>query len=228
MGKAVPKVAGYAVLLSLLWSLAASIALIALAGLYQHLERVPEWSLPFQWFLYGHAYYGRPGVGHDLGMSAAIASVLCIAAAVSAYTRPKKALFGESHFATDEEAKKSGLVFSRRPLGDAFLLGRTRGVLGFGGQYVSLPGEEHVSLYARTRSGKGVSVVVPNALNWGGSLVAFSISVTWCGMRRRSASGRAKPSSCLTRLTRMAGAIGGTPWATSLAVASAATMPSSG
>ncbi|TPG52477.1 type IV secretory system conjugative DNA transfer family protein [Roseomonas nepalensis] len=175
MGRAVPKVAGCALLLSLLWSLAASIALIALAGLYQHLDRVPEWSLPFQWFLYGHAYYGRPGVGHDLGVSAAIASALCLAAAVSSYTRPKNKLFGESHFATEDEAEKSGLVFSRRPRGDAFLLGRTEGVLGLGRRYVSLPGQEHVSLYARTRSGKGVSVVVPNALNWGGSLVAFSI-----------------------------------------------------
>jgi type IV secretion system protein VirD4 len=86
-----------------------------------------------------------------------------------------KRLHGESHWTSNAEAKKAGLRFSRRPPGDAFILGRTSGLFGLFSRYVSLPGQEHVSLYARTRSGKGVSVVVPNCLSFGGSLLAFSI-----------------------------------------------------
>jgi type IV secretion system protein VirD4 len=44
--------------------------------------------------------------------------------------------------------------------GSAILLGR------YGGKYLSLPGSEHVALYAPTRSGKGVSCVIPNCLTW--------------------------------------------------------------
>jgi type IV secretion system protein VirD4 len=86
-----------------------------------------------------------------------------------------KRLHGESHWTNNAEAKKSGLRFSRCPPGDAFVLGRTPGLFGLFSRYVSLAGQEHVSLYARTRSGKGVSVVVPNCLSFGGSLLAFSI-----------------------------------------------------
>lgn len=160
-------------------------------------------AAPFLWiglsslvFLAGTRLWGHPGIPrsaylwqwleyrHDFGLNA-LTSLWLVASGVlvtlallvplirmAKMRGSKKKLFGESHFATEDEARKSGLVFSRRPLGNAFLLGRTQ---GFGRRYVSLPGEEHVSLYARTRSGKGVSVVVPNALNWGGSLVAFSI-----------------------------------------------------
>jgi type IV secretion system protein VirD4 len=84
-------------------------------------------------------------------------------------------LYGESHWTNNKEAEKAGLRFTRRPPGDALILGRTTGLFGLFGHYVSLPGQEHVSLYARTRSGKGVSVVVPNCLAWAGSLLAFSI-----------------------------------------------------
>jgi type IV secretion system protein VirD4 len=86
-----------------------------------------------------------------------------------------KRLHGESHWTNNAEAQKAGLRFSRQPPADALILGRTTGLFGCFGRYVSLPGQEHVSLYARTRSGKGVSVVVPNCLSWGGSLLAFSI-----------------------------------------------------
>lgn len=84
----------------------------------------------------------------------------------------KAALHGESHWASAREAEESGLRFTRQPPLDALIIGRTGGLFG---RYISLPGQEHISLYARTRSGKGVSVVVPNCLSWGGSLLAFSI-----------------------------------------------------
>ena len=53
--------------------------------------------------------------------------------------------------------------------GSAILLGR------YGGKYLSLPGSEHVALYAPTRSGKGVSCVIPNCLTWPHSLVVLDV-----------------------------------------------------
>ena len=44
-----------------------------------------------------------------------------------------------------------------------------------GGKYLSLPGGEHVPLYAPTRSGKGLSCVIPNCLTWPRSLVVLDV-----------------------------------------------------
>ena len=44
-----------------------------------------------------------------------------------------------------------------------------------GGEFVTFPGEEHVALYAPTRSGKGVSCVIPNLLHWPHSAVVLDV-----------------------------------------------------
>ncbi|MBI0537712.1 type IV secretory system conjugative DNA transfer family protein [Roseomonas sp. KE2513] len=166
-------VLAYIVAAPFLWVGLSSLVFLAGTQLWGHPD-IPRSAYLWQWLEYRH----------DFGLNALtslwlVASGVLVALALlvplirmAKMRGSKRKLFGESHFATENEARKSGLVFSHRPLGNAFLLGRTQ---GFGRRYVSLPGEEHVSLYARTRSGKGVSVVVPNALNWGGSLIAFSI-----------------------------------------------------
>jgi type IV secretion system protein VirD4 len=43
------------------------------------------------------------------------------------------------------------------------------------GGYITFGGTESVALHARTRAGKGVSFVIPNAFAWPGSLVVFDI-----------------------------------------------------
>jgi type IV secretion system protein VirD4 len=43
------------------------------------------------------------------------------------------------------------------------------------GEYITLPGFEHAALYAKTRSGKTTSSVIPNAFNWPGSLVVLDV-----------------------------------------------------
>jgi type IV secretion system protein VirD4 len=43
------------------------------------------------------------------------------------------------------------------------------------GRYITFGGTESVALHARTRSGKGVGFVIPNAFAWPGSLVVFDI-----------------------------------------------------
>lgn len=51
----------------------------------------------------------------------------------------------------------------------SLLLGR------HGSSYLAFPGEEHVALYAPTRSGKGVSCVIPNCLHFPDSLVCLDV-----------------------------------------------------
>jgi type IV secretion system protein VirD4 len=43
------------------------------------------------------------------------------------------------------------------------------------GNYLRLPGSEHVVVYARTRAGKTVGFAIPNAFTWGGSLVCLDV-----------------------------------------------------
>jgi type IV secretion system protein VirD4 len=88
----------------------------------------------------------------------------------------KRALHGESKFGTVEEGRRVGLIYSRHPRPDCLILGRTKGLLfGLFARYVCMPDSAHVLLYAMTRSGKGVSYVVPNCFNYEDSLVVLDI-----------------------------------------------------
>ncbi|MBL7406335.1 type IV secretory system conjugative DNA transfer family protein, partial [Escherichia coli] len=79
------------------------------------------------------------------------------------HARPRP-LHGRARFATEREIRRAGL---RADTG--ILLGRK------GGHLLTFPGSEHAVVYAPTRSGKGVAVVIPNLLNWPGSVVVLDI-----------------------------------------------------
>lgn len=100
-----------------------------------------------------------------------------------------QALYGTTRFATRQDGKRVGLTFSTAPRGDTIILGKTRGFFGMSQRYVGLPGAEHVLLAAKTRSGKGVSFVMPNAFFWSESLVVLDVKrENWdatAGHRRR-------------------------------------------
>lgn len=81
----------------------------------------------------------------------------------------KSALYGKARWQTLWGAYKAGVRFGLTPRPDGIVLGK------WGPLYASLPGEAHVSLTATTGAGKGVSFVVPNALNWAGPLFCFSV-----------------------------------------------------
>ena len=69
-------------------------------------------------------------------------------------------------WATRRDARRSGL-FAR----EGIILGRW----GAGGPLVRSAGSTHVFLAAPTRSGKGSGFVIPNLLDWPGSVVVFDI-----------------------------------------------------
>ncbi|NSZ10062.1 MULTISPECIES: type IV secretory system conjugative DNA transfer family protein [Agrobacterium] len=75
-----------------------------------------------------------------------------------------KALHGKARFATETEIRKAGLRETR-----GIIVGKLRG------KYLIFGGSEHVIVYAPTRGGKGVGVVIPNLLNWSDSAIVLDI-----------------------------------------------------
>lgn len=73
-------------------------------------------------------------------------------------------LHGDARFATAREIEQAGLREKR-----GLLLAQTDGKL------LTFGGAEHVIVYAPTRSGKGVGVVIPNLLSWTDSVVVLDI-----------------------------------------------------
>ena len=159
------------------WTAAASAATLMVEGLWDHAYFARGHAWAWAWLTYLMNPAARASMGPSLAagaMAASLPGVLAIRLNWSKLTGAK-ALHGRSWWLTRREArsKRAGFSVSTRPRPDALLLGTT----GWGPfrRYIGLPGEEHVALTARTRSGKGVGFVNPNALNWGGSLVCFSV-----------------------------------------------------
>lgn len=93
--------------------------------------------------------------------------LLAAAVPVSMLLRPRqRALHGRARFANVVEIARRGL-FTRS--GHGIVVGRCRGRL------LRLDGQQSVLLAAPTRSGKGVGVVVPNLLDYLGSVVVLDI-----------------------------------------------------
>jgi type IV secretion system protein VirD4 len=113
---------------------------------------------------YAHFYGQRRDVRvRLLGWSAA-SGLLVGALALAALWPRRPSLHGDARFATRREIVAAGLLGHT-----GILLGRV------GGRYLMLGGQQGVALAAPPRAGKGVGVVIPNALNWAGSLVCVDI-----------------------------------------------------
>jgi len=94
--------------------------------------------------------------GAGLGLMTALGVLLVI-------PRPRP-LHGDARFARTPEIARAGLLSH-----EGLILGE------IGSRYLMLPGQQSVILAAPPRSGKDVGVVVPNGLNWPGSLVQVDI-----------------------------------------------------
>lgn len=144
----------------LLGAVALLAAAIALAGL-RRLSGDLDWAAVPAWF-----WHFR----HDLdvqrwlkigALSAAGGALALIVGVASQIRRP---LHGAARWANEGDIRRAGLRAAR-----GILLGRKSGrLLIFGGQ-------EHVMLYAPTRTGKGVGVVIPNLLTWPDSVVVLDV-----------------------------------------------------
>lgn len=112
------------------------------------------------WTHYGH----QKEVQKFLAFSTLAGLIVAVIPLIAMFTPTKRSLFGDARFATPQEIRKAGL------LGEVgIIVGR------FKGRYLMFAGMQHVLLSAPTRSGKGVSTVIPNLLSWPESVVVLDI-----------------------------------------------------
>jgi type IV secretion system protein VirD4 len=124
----------------------------------------PRRATPLTLGQYGYYYGERAEVRQRiLGASLLACFLLAASAAVALLPRRRK-LHGEARFASRAEIKAAGLLGH-----EGIILGKR------GRRCLMLAGQQGVALAAPPRAGKGTGVVVPNALNWPGSLVCVDI-----------------------------------------------------
>ena len=151
--------------LAALWSVLASTVFLIGTGLLPSTT-----GLPFaEFWRYLQHYPDHPVVAFWLkiagGGATAILASLLVAALVHRSKAGQPPLHGETGWADEREIRGNGF----RDLRNSIYVGRT------GRRYLTFGGPEHVALYAPTRSGKGVGVVIPNCLLWDGSLVVLDV-----------------------------------------------------
>jgi type IV secretion system protein VirD4 len=133
---------------------------IALAGLHRltpqlNLVRAVRWL----WWFRGDRAVRRWLL---IGALASLGGLAIVAHGLVRSLRPP--LHGAARWASEGELSRQGLRAK-----DGVILGRK------GGRLIVFGGDEHVLLYAPTRTGKGVGVVIPNLLNWPGSVVVLDV-----------------------------------------------------
>lgn len=140
--------------------LATAAALVALAGLKQ-LSADLDPAAVLGWFWY---FRGDPLVQRWLKVGLLTAAGLGLMGAIAIASGLRRPLHGAARWASETDLRSAGL---RAPTG--LVLGRQ------GGRLLVFGGAEHVMLYAPTRTGKGVGVVIPNLLTWPDSVVVLDV-----------------------------------------------------
>ena len=121
-------------------------------------------ATPMTYIQYAAHFGGHKRIGMWLWVGAAVSTVALLAP-LFLFMRPsKRSLHGDARFASASEIKKAGLVD-----GKGIIVGKK------GADYLMFDGPQHVLVSAPTRSGKGVSVVIPNLLTWPQSVVGLDI-----------------------------------------------------
>jgi type IV secretion system protein VirD4 len=151
-------VAAAVVSLAVLWAaLTMVITLIGLGRLSANLDfiKVPGWLWTYRAYPQVQLWTKIAGLG-----SGAFILVIGLIAAL----RVREPLHGAARWASEGELVREGMRARQ-----GIILGRK------GAGYLVFGGPEHVMLYAPTRTGKGVGVVIPNLLNWADSVVVLDI-----------------------------------------------------
>lgn len=134
--------------------------LVALAGLKRLSADIDPAAIP-GWFWYFRA---DPEVRRWFGVGLLSAFGLAGVIALSVVRNLRPPLHGAARWANEAELAREGLRAKQ-----GIVLGRK------GGRPLVFGGPEHVMLYAPTRTGKGVGVVIPNLLTWPDSIVVLDV-----------------------------------------------------
>lgn len=113
---------------------------------------------------YGYYYADRPWVNRRLKICAGVGLGLVFASAGALLLPRRRPLHGDARFANRREMASAGLFGDQ-----GIILGR------LGRRYLMLAGQQGVALAAPPRAGKGTGVVIPNLLNWPGSVICVDI-----------------------------------------------------
>jgi type IV secretion system protein VirD4 len=119
---------------------------------------------------YAYWYHEVGFVRRRLEVCSAAGLLLVLLCAVIVFSPRPKSLYGDERFATRRDILEAGLLD-----GKGIILGRWGGWGPFGGEFLTLPGQQGVALSAHPRAGKGVGVVIPNLLTWPDSVVCVDI-----------------------------------------------------
>ena len=148
-------------------------------GYHAHLGRPMVGNIyqPWEWFIWQASFYDsaphvfvRAYAAFYIGM-AVIAGGYTLAIAFGARrSRKHFGLHGDSHWATREEIEQSGLLAPPGKPNAGLYCGGWKAPDGTI-HYLRHNGPEHMALFAPPRSGKGLSVVVPNLLSIPNSVV---------------------------------------------------------
>lgn len=114
--------------------------------------------------------FGAAGIGILITLSPLIFTAFVL---YGYFKKPPEEIYGNARFANDNEIKKAGLLPDKETRQNnkypSILLGKYKG------EYLHFAGQQFVMLSAPTRSGKGVSIVIPNLLNYRDSTVSIDI-----------------------------------------------------
>lgn len=158
-----------------------SIALLKMVGMPINFETV-KWNTfidTYQLYVGQKAYQKYLLAGFAGGIAPFVIYLAFIVLMIMGL-KPKKNLHGAARFATDMDLAKSGLFPAKNKVNKksstAVLIGKMfQG--RYKGQYVQYMGQQFLMLYAPTRSGKGVGIVIPNCLYYLESLVVLDIKL---------------------------------------------------
>lgn len=151
--------------------IAAGLLIAIVAGLYlsgyfflAYNHQNPVQATPLTILQYGHYYGHKPAIRRSLIGSTVAGFVVIVGVAAIPLIPRRRSLHGDARFATRKEIKDRGLLN-----GDGIIVGK------LGEQYLTIPGQQGAILAAPPRSGKGVGVVIPNLLNFAGSVIVVDI-----------------------------------------------------
>lgn len=123
-------------------------------------------ALPHTTILYYYHYPDEPIVKESLLKAYGISGAITLLFLALLFIKKPKPLYGDARFANKSEIKEAGLLGEK-----GIILGRWKG------KYLVFDGQQFVLIRAPTRSGKGVSVVIPNLLNWYSSALVLDLKL---------------------------------------------------
>lgn len=135
-------------------------AIIFLLNGYGLMDIIDNYSIGFTATAFLENY---PGRFLSLGIAVGISSIITFG--LMLLTRPKKSLHGDARFASYGEIKNKMNLLGEQGL----IIGKLNN------KFLRFDAPEFISLGAPTRSGKGISIVIPNLLEWSESAVVMDI-----------------------------------------------------